>query len=76
MSVEVIEPEPLGEDIVEKLERVLARARAGELSSVAVAWALRSGEVGGCWSNPPSAPLLIGALDVTKARLTTALLKE
>lgn len=58
----VLEPEPVGEGIVETLEEVLERAKAGEVSSVAIAYVLRDGAVCSTWSAPPCFGTLLGAV--------------
>jgi hypothetical protein len=52
--------------VVEALEAVLTEARAGSVSSVAIAIVYRDGTTGSMWSKAPLAGLLIGAI----ARLT------
>lgn len=57
-----IDPEPIGESVVAKLEHVLAKAKAGELSSVAIAYVYRDGSIGRNWSDLPSYPTMLGSL--------------
>lgn len=54
--------EPAGKEIVELLERKLEEAKAGQLSSVAIASVHRDGAVSGDWSAPPSFGLLLGSV--------------
>jgi hypothetical protein len=58
-----IEAEDQAADIIDTLERVLEKARAGELSSVAVALVYRNGSVGHRRSALPSFPVMVGALN-------------
>ena len=58
----VITAEPQGASIVERLEEVLEQARAGALSSIAIAVVERDGSTGGAWSDAPSMPLLLGSV--------------
>lgn len=67
--LKVIESEPIGEDVIAKLEEVLERARKGELSSVAVAVVYRDGCSGQSWSQCPSLPALIGSVAKLKHKL-------
>lgn len=67
-----IDSEPPGEDVIEKLEEVLAMARKGELSSVAIATVYRDGSPGRCWSKAKSMTALIGSV----ARLEAALIRR
>jgi hypothetical protein len=43
-ELRAIEPHPIGEDVVEVLEEMLARARTGDFSSVVVVALRRDGE--------------------------------
>lgn len=58
----VIEPEPLGADVIETLEYVMAKARNGEISSVALAYVYRDGRAGRTWSQAPCFAALLGAI--------------
>lgn len=71
-DLKVLDAEPLGEDVVAKLEEVLKRAHAGELSSVAIATVYRDGSTGRSWSTAPSMSLLIGSV----VRLEAALIRR
>lgn len=64
-----IDAEPLGEDVIERLEYVLALAELGELSSVGIVWVTRSGETASTWSKLPSVPLLLGGVSRLAHRL-------
>lgn len=57
-----IDAEPIGADVVSKLEQALERAKAGELSSVAVTVVYRDGACGYSWSSAPSISCLVGAV--------------
>ena len=67
--------EPLGEDIVERLEEVLTRARAGEISSIAIAIVTRAGCVNQCWSNAPSLPALMGSVALLQHKLAEGMVE-
>jgi len=57
-----LEPEPLGENVIATLERALELARAGELSSVAIALVHRDGCAQALWSDAANMLLLIGSV--------------
>lgn len=57
-----IHPEPSGQGIVELLEHLLARAKAGEFSSLSVAYVYRDASVGCSWSRLPNQILMLGAI--------------
>lgn len=57
-----IDPEPAGTDVIATLERAMEKARAGELSSVAVAFVYRDGCTGHVWSLLPSFGTMIGSV--------------
>lgn len=61
MTLVAIEPEPLSDSVVPALERALEMARAGEVSSVAVALVLRDGTSDAIRSNAPNMVTLLGA---------------
>ena len=69
----VIEAEPVGADVIDRLEELLEKARAGEISSVAAAVVYRDGSTGSCWSSAPSFGLLIGSTAVLQANLIAML---
>lgn len=62
-KLSVIEAEAVSPDLVETLEEALAKAKAGELSSVALAVVYRDGCINWAWSTPPSFGLLLGAVN-------------
>ena len=64
-----IEPEGVSPDLIETLEAVLEKARAGELSSVAVAYVYRDGTIGRGWSTPPCYGTLVGAVSGLQHRM-------
>ncbi len=68
-ELRAIHPEPAGELVIEALEHMLERARAGELSAVAIACVNRDGSVGSSWSVCPSTATMIGALRMLEMRL-------
>lgn len=72
-KVHVIDAEPVGEGIVETLEDWLERAKAGEVSSVAIAIVNRDGSASTEWSDAPSQVLLIGAVSRLQWRLNQEL---
>lgn len=57
-----IEPEGVSPDLIPTIEAVLAKARAGEVSSVAIAFVYRDGSTQTTWSSPPSFFTLLGAV--------------
>lgn len=61
-ELRVLTAEPLGEGIVELLERYLEDAKAGKLSSLAIAAVDREGCMDCGWSLAPPAGLLMGAI--------------
>jgi hypothetical protein len=61
-ELRVIPAEPPGEDVIEKLELALERARKGELSSVAIVGVTREGLTWSAWSAIPSLSTLVGAV--------------
>lgn len=67
--------EPPGLDIVPLLESLIERAKAGELSSVAVAYVSREGVTNQEWSTAPSIGTLIGSVAVLQHRLAERLLE-
>lgn len=67
--------EPADDTVIERLEEVLAKARDGKVSSVAIAVVYRDGSTGDCWSKIPSRATLIGAVGVLHARLTALVTK-
>ncbi len=64
-----IDCEPPGESVAAMLEALLALARDGKLSAVAIAMVYRDGSTGDAWSKPHSTATLIGAVSVMQARL-------
>jgi hypothetical protein len=58
----VINAEPPAQDVIATLERALVLARAGDLSSVALAFVHRDGAVSAEWSALPSRPAMLGAI--------------
>lgn len=68
-ELKVLTAEPLGVDVVEVLEDMLASAKNGEFSSVAVVYVTRAGETGSSWSRLPSQALMVGALQVAVHRM-------
>ena len=71
-DLRVIDAEPAGSSIVERLEEALEAAKEGRLSSVAIACVYRDGSTSNTWSALPSVPLMIGAV----TRLQHELLEE
>lgn len=68
-TIEVIDSEPQNPDTITVLEEVLAAAREGRISSVAIACVYRDGTTGDAWARPISTATLIGAVGVMHARL-------
>ncbi len=71
-NLRTIDAEPLGEDVIARIEEVLELARKGEFSSVAIASVYRDGSTGKSWSAAPSLSLLIGSV----ARMQAALIRR
>lgn len=65
-----LDAEPPGEGVVALLEQWLDMARAGRLSSVAIAGVYRDGDTGDGWSRLHSLPTQIGAVAILQAKLT------
>lgn len=61
-ELRVLDAEPPGQGVVERLEEALEKARAGEISSIALAVVYRDGSVSGSWSDAPNRMLLLGSL--------------
>ncbi len=61
-------PAPDG-DLIALLEDTLAKARAGEVSSVALAVVYRNGNTGDGWSTLPNMALQLGAVATLQYRL-------
>jgi hypothetical protein len=62
MTIELLHAEPVGAGIVETLEWAMAEAKAGRLSSIAIATVDREGCTDRKWSKPPSAGLLLASV--------------
>lgn len=58
----VIEAEDQAADVIDALERALTKARAGQLSSVAIVYVYRDGTTGHRRSKLPSYPAMMGAV--------------
>lgn len=65
-----IDPESVSPDLVETIEAVLEKARAGEVSSVAIAFVYRDGSTHQTWSSPPSFFTLLGAVHQMAFRMS------
>lgn len=72
MALTVIPSEPQGRSVQATLKAVLADAKAGAISSIAIAIVHRDGGVAEAWSELPSVPAMIGAT----ARLLHSLNRE
>lgn len=71
-ELKVLEAEPVGADVIDKLEEALTQAREGRISSVAIATVERDGTTNRSWSTAPSLSLLIGSV----TRLQAALIRK
>lgn len=69
MNLRVIDAEPAGSDIVERLEELLGEARAGKLSSLAFAVVYRDGSTGNGHSVLASIATMIGSVEALKFEL-------
>lgn len=65
-DLKVIDAEPLGAGVKERLEHVMELASKGEISSLAIAWVNRDGSPGWRWSHAPNTSTLIGAIERLK----------
>ena len=61
-DLHAIEPEPLGDAVIQMLEKALEMARNGEISSAGIAMVLRDGCTHQLWSEAPSVGLLMGSV--------------
>jgi hypothetical protein len=68
----VIPSEDVAADAVEVIEEVLARAKAGELSSVSIAWTTREGVAGNTWSAGPHSAAQIGSAAIMLHQLAAS----
>lgn len=68
-ELRVIESVPVSDDLIATIEGVLEKAKAGELSSVAIASVYRDGNTGWSWSDPPSVGTLLGSVNRLAHRL-------
>lgn len=68
-EVEVLDCEPPTADVIERLEEVLAAAKRGSVSAVAIAIVYRDGSTGDAWSKPHSTATLAGAAFILTQRL-------
>jgi hypothetical protein len=73
-DLSVIDCEPPNLGTIEALERMLDLARAGDLSSVAIAFVRRDGCTGNDFSDPPSRATLIGAVAMLQAELIAGMI--
>lgn len=71
-KLSVIDVEPIDPSVVEKLEMLLERAIAGEISSIGLAWVMRDGRVGSTWSKLPNKATMLGAVGRLTFRLQLA----
>lgn len=71
-DLRVIDADPVGQGIVERLEQVLEWAHNDELSSVAIAVVRRDGSPDWHWSRPPNQSTLIGAVERMKLAMIRA----
>lgn len=67
---------PSGDDLIELLEETLEKARAGKLSSLALAVVYRDGSTGDGWSNQPSMSAQLGAVTALQFRLARNLVEK
>jgi hypothetical protein len=68
-ELRTIDAEPVADDVVDTLERALVKARAGELSAVAIAVVYRDGASGSSWSHMHSIPAMIGSVSRLQHKL-------
>lgn len=65
----VVDVEPIGKDVVEKIGEVLGAASAGEIAAVAIAVTYRNGATGHSWSEQHNYSLMLGGIERMKAQL-------
>lgn len=70
-----IDAEPANASVVAYLEDLLARARGGQFSSIAVAWVYRDGSTGSGMSDIPSLAALTGAVTALQGKLVADMLE-
>jgi hypothetical protein len=75
-DLHVLEPEPVGDDVVVKLLEALKEAQAGKLSAVGIAVVYRDGSTGSSWSTVPSLGTLLGSATLLQARLARLVIDE
>lgn len=68
-KLSVINPEPLAENIIPRLEDLLERAKAGELSAFAAAVVYRDGCTGDAYSFLPHTAIMLGAIEKLKFKI-------
>lgn len=68
-ELRIITAEPVGKGVISLLEELLAEARAGEISSIAVATIDREGVPTSRFSRAPSLTTLIGGVTMLQADL-------
>lgn len=68
-KLSVVQPEPLATDMVPRLELLLERARAGELSAFAAAVVYRDGNTGDAFSYLPHTAIMLGAIEKLKFKI-------
>jgi hypothetical protein len=67
---------PVREDLVEKLERILERARSGEIIGISMVSTARTGNVVTSWTESGDLFRDIGALELLKHEMLAAKLRE
>lgn len=71
-NLRVIEPEGIGNSVIDALENTLELAKQGRLSSVAIAYVQRDGTTGQTVSDMPHQAAQIGSVAILLAHLTAA----
>jgi hypothetical protein len=64
-----IDPEPISASIVDYLENLIERARAGQFSAVAAAYVYRDGSTGSGYSDQHNLATMVGSVEALKVKL-------
>lgn len=75
-TLHVIDSIPTSESAVAYLAHTLERAKAGELSAVAIAWVNPDGSTGSGWSDQPNLGTMVGSVEALKAKLVREMIDE
>ena len=73
-DLHVIDPTPVDAAVVDYLEHLLARAREGRYSAIAVAFVYRDGSTGSGYSRQHSLATMVGGVEALKTKLIREML--